>query len=196
MRSERSHLTDDQLIESYVLATENSHLAACGPCRARFDDLAAALQHVREDAVRQADNVFTAERLHEQRDRIIRRLERHGHPAEVVMFPVRSNHPVQRVFGPARRWVAAAAAGGLAAGMFLGFAMDRRTHYAAIDRAVQQSASGAASAGWQAHARRDATDDQFFTEIDNALMGPRALGLRAIDAMTTPDEIREASYSR
>ncbi len=178
-------------METYVLAGENRHLAVCRPCKARFDDLVRALQQVREDAIREADDVFTAERLHDQRDRIIRRLERHGHPAEVVMFPTRAaSHPVVRVLGPARRWVAAAAAAGLAAGMFLGFVMDRRTHYAAIAPAIQTPATVAA---WQA---ATATEDQFLTEIDDALMGSRVVELRAIDAMTTPVEIREASYPR
>jgi hypothetical protein len=193
-----THLSDDQLMESYVLAGENRHLAGCASCAARFDDLVHALHQVREDAVREADNIFTGERLHVQRDRIMRRLERHGHPAEVVMFPSRAaSHTgvghVRRVLGPARRWVAAAAAAGLAAGIFLGFAMDRRTHYAAMGQAVRPPAATAVAAAWQAAGARD---DQFFTEIDDALMGSRANELRAIDTMTTPVEIREASYPR
>jgi len=191
------HLSDDQLMEAYVLAGEDAHLIVCRQCKARFDDLVRALQQVREDAIREADSVFTSEQLHEQRDRIMRRLERHGHPAEVVMFPQRaaSQAAVQRVLGPARRWVAAAAAAGLAAGLFLGFAMDRR-HYAAIDEAMQRSASRAAATAWNATAIKDTRDDQFFSEIDDALMGSRAVELRAIDAMTTPVEIREVSYPR
>ena len=108
------HLSDDQLMEAYVLAGENGHLAVCHQCKTRFDDVGRALDQVREDVAREADSVFTAERLHDQRDRIMRRLERYGHPAEVVRFPHRAvSHPaVQRVIGPARRWVAGAAAAG------------------------------------------------------------------------------------
>jgi hypothetical protein len=155
-----------------------------------------ALQQVRDDAIREADSIFTAEQLHEQRERIMRRLERHGHPAEVVMFPHRaaSQAAVQRVLGPARRWVAGAAAAGLAAGLFLGFALDRRARSAAIDDVVQQSAARAATAVWKAPVISDARDDEFFIEIEDALMGSRAVELRAIDAMTTPVEIREVSY--
>lgn len=190
-----THLSDDQLMETYVLAGENRHLAVCRPCKARFDDLVRALDHVREDAIHEADQVFTAERLHNQRDRVVRRLERQGHPADVVLFPARaSGHPVVRVPGPARRWVAAAAAAGMAAGLFLGFAVDRRTHYAAIAPAIQ---TAAAAAAWQAAV---ATDDQFFSEIDAALVSSRAREMRtdlgAIDVLTTPVEIREASYPR
>lgn len=186
------HLTDDQLMETYVVAGDDRHLESCRECRARYDEIVHALEQVRDDVVSEADHVFTAERLHEQRDRIMRRLERHGHPAEVVMFPTRAaSHPAVRVLGPARRWIAGAAAAGLAAGVFLGFAMDRRTHYTTLQQTVQPPTSAAAAA-WQAEAR---DDQQFFTEID-ALMGSRAIELRAIDAMTTPVEIREASYPR
>lgn len=187
-----SHLSDDQLMETYVLAGENPHLAMCLPCKARFDDLVRMLEHVREEALREADQVLTAERLHHQRNLIVRRLERQGHPADVVLFPTRaSGHPVVRVLGPARRWVAAAAAAGMAAGLFLGFSVDRRTHYAAIAPALQTTAT---STAWQAAI---ATDDQFFSEIDAALLGSsRVVELRAIDAMTTPVEIREASHPR
>jgi hypothetical protein len=187
-----SHLSDDQLMETYVLAGDNRHLAICRPCKTRFDDLVRALEQVREDATREADQIFTNERLHDQHDRIMRRLERHGHSAEVVRFPTRSSAPpdARRVIGPARRWVAGAAAAGLAAGLVLGFSMDRPDRIAGTTPSV---APGVTAATWRAAVARD---DQFLTEIDDALMGSRATELRAIDAMTTPVEIREASYPR
>jgi hypothetical protein len=192
-----THLSDDQLMETYVLAGDNRHLAVCRPCKTRFDDLVRSLQRMHEAAVVDADSAFTAERLHDQHDRIMRRIERHDHPAEVVAFPhqrVPSHHPaVHRLLGPARRWVAGAAAAGLAAGVFLGFAMDR-SHLEAIDRTIQQSKSDTPLA-LQATA-----DDQFFIDIDEALIGSRVREMRpalgAIDLMTTPLEIREVSYVR
>jgi hypothetical protein len=193
-----SHLSDDQLMETYVLAGENRHLSSCRQCTARYDELVRALQHMHDAAVREADNAFGAERLHDQRERIMRRIERHDHPAEVVAFPQRTaSHPVvHRLLRPARRWVAGAAAAGLAAGMFLGFTMDRRTHYAAINEAIQQSNAAQAAAAWQI----DARDEQFLTEVEEALVGSRVREMRpdlgAIDLMTTPVEIREVSYVR
>lgn len=189
------HLSDDQLMETCVLAGENGHLAACRSCKVRFDELVRSLQQMQEAAVREADHAFTAERLHDQRDRIMRRVERHDHPAQVVVFPhqrVPSHPTVHRLLGPARRWVAGAAAAGLAAGVFLGFAMDRSRHFKPIDQAIQQSTQPASLA------RQAAADDQFFLEIDEALVGSRAREMRpdlgAIDVMTTPIEIREVSY--
>ena len=190
-----AHLSDDQLMETCVLAGDNRHLAVCRQCKTRFDELVRSLQQMHEAAVRAADNAFTAERLHDQRDRIMRRIERYDHPAEVVVFPhqrVPSHPAVHRILGPARRWVAGAAAAGLAAGVFLGFAMDRSTHSRAIDQALQQSN--------RSLALQAAADDQFFIEIDEALVGSRTREMRpdlgAIDLMTTPPEIREVSYVR
>ena len=190
------HLTDDELMETCVLDGDNRHLAVCQPCRARFDELVRSLQLMQDAALREADAAFTADRLHDQRDRIMRRIERHDHPAEVVAFPHQRvpSHAttVQRMLGPARRWVAGAAAAGLAAGLFLGFAMDRSNHLRAVDRAIQQSN--------RTLALQAAADDQFFIEIDEALVDSRAREMRpdlsAIDVMTTPLEIREVSYVR
>jgi hypothetical protein len=193
-----SHLSDEQLIETYMLAGENRHLGACRQCATRFDDLVRTLQHMHDTALYEADTAFSADRLHDQRERIMRRIERHDHPAEVVAFPHRTTgHPaVHRLLGPARRWVAGAAAAGLAAGMFLGFAMDRRMHYAAIHEAIQQSAAAEATAAWQVEAR----DEQFMNEVEEALVGSRVREMRpdlgAIDLMTTPIEIREVNYVR
>ena len=191
-----AHLTDDELMETCVLVGDNRHLAGCKPCRARFEELVRSLELMQDAALQEADAAFTADRLHDQRDRIMRRIERHDHPAEVVAFPQQRvpSHvtTVQRMLGPARRWVAGAAAAGLAAGLFLGFAVDRSSHLRAVDRAMQQSN--------RTLALKAAADDQFFIEIDEALVDSRAREMRpdlsAIDVMTTPLEIREVSYVR
>jgi len=191
-----THLSDDQLMETCVLDGDNHHLAVCRPCKMRFDELVRSLQQMHEAAASEADTAFSAERLQDQRDRIMRRIERHDHPAEVVAFPhhgVPAHSSVNRLLGPARRWVAGAAAAGLAAGVFLGFAMDRQVRIV-VDQAVQQS-KPATSLALQA-----AADDQFFIDIDEALIGSRVREMRpdlsAIDLMTTPLEIREVSYVR
>ena len=54
-----AHLSDDQLMETYVLAGDNRHLAVCRPCKARFDELVRSLQQMHEAAVREADSAFT-----------------------------------------------------------------------------------------------------------------------------------------
>jgi hypothetical protein len=188
------HLDDAQLMEAYVLASDHAHLAECGHCKARFDDLCAGLEQIREDAVSEADRVFTREKLHEQRDRILRRLERQGQPAEVLAFPSRSPHypAVNRVLGPARRWIAGAAAAGLAAGVFLGFAVD----HSAAARQGNRILQAPAVAETMARTRRvDPRDEQIMSDIEDALVGPRhVVELRAIDLMTTPADLQRASF--
>jgi len=112
------------------------------------------------------------------------------------MFPSRSRtYPtVSRVFGPARRWIAGAAAAGLAAGVFLGYAVDRRVVSSHGAVAFARTPVAAPTVMWQGPAL--ARDDQFLNEIDDLIMGSRIGELRAIDAMTTPLEIREVSYPR
>jgi hypothetical protein len=189
-----THLDDAQLMEAYVLASGHAHLAECEHCKARFDDLGAALEQIREDAVSEADRVFTSEKLHEQRDRILRRLERQGHPAEVLPFPSRSpQYPaVNRVLGPARRWIAGAAAAGLAAGVFLGFAVDHSASVRMGNRMLQAPAITDAMARMH---RADPRDERILSDIEDALVGPRhVLELQAIDVMTTPADLQRASF--
>ena len=132
--------------------------------------------------------MFTAERLQEQRDRILRRLERQGHPAEVLMFPDRTggHQTAYRLLHPARRWVAGAAAAGLVAGLFLGFAVDRRVGSLSATRSMK---AGANAAAWQR------ASNEILTDIEDVLNGPhRVVEMRVLDDMTTPPELqKEAS---
>jgi hypothetical protein len=189
-------LTDDQLMEVHASGSESGHLDECRDCRARYDNLAHSLEQIREDAVSEADAVFTAERLHDQRDRILRRLERHGHPAEVVMFPSRAGSrqaAYRLLLGPARRWVAGAAAAGLVAGLFLGFAVDRRVGSISARRTTKPSAAVAWQRGSVEHPAMAAMqDEQILTDIEDVLTGPhRLLEMRVLDDMTTPPELQK-----
>ncbi len=194
IESRNIHLNDDRLMEAYFLGEDDAHLQACHGCRQRYDELARSLELVHEDAVRDADAIFTAERLEDQRERVLRRLERQGHTADVLRFPNRfgSHRDAHRLLGPARRWVAGAAAAGLVAGGFLGFAVDRR-----VSAPVAARGTGgvpAIAGSWQPLA---AQDEQMLTEIEDALTGPsrRVIELRALDAMTLPAELQEASFA-
>ncbi len=88
--------------------------------------------------------------------------------------------------------MAGAAAAGLVAGVFLGFAVDRR-----VSAPVAARGTGgvpAIAGSWQPLA---AQDEQMLTEIEDALTGPsrRVIELRALDAMTLPAELQEASFA-
>ena len=151
---------------------------------------------MREDAVREADTCSRAERLHDQRDRIMRRLERHDHPAEVVAFPHRTRQPPgrARLLGPARRWIAGAAAAGLAAGMFLGFAMDRRMHYAAINQAIQQSTAPPRPRSGRSRRATISSSSKSTTRWSARAFARCGPSWAPSTSMTTPVEIREVSY--
>jgi hypothetical protein len=94
--------------------------------------------------------------------------------------------------------VAGAAAAGLVAGVFLGFAVDRRVGAPIManraDRAYRTGGAAATAVTWQPAA---AQDEQMLTEIEDALTGPsrRVIELRALDAMTLPAELQEASFT-
>jgi hypothetical protein len=190
-----AHLTDDQLVEIHLLLSDDQHLRTCPACERRYQALVGALEQVRDEAISQADAVFTAERLHDQRERILRRLERHEHPAEVLLFPSRSGQEqaTRHLLSPVRRWVAAAAVAGLVAGLFLGFAVDRRVGSLAgpTSRAVSLGTTAQRSTTDVSISR----DEEMLSEIEDALMGPRkVLELGVIDMMTTPAELQDASF--
>lgn len=194
----QGHLSDDQLMEIYVLAAESRHLSACGVCQSRYDSLVHSLALLREDAVREADAIFTAERLSDQRDRILRRIERHGHPAEVVRFPVRSGaaHPARAVLGPARRWVAGAAAAGLVAGLFLGHVVPNPARVGPNGQNVARTPPAPQpAASWLVPGSTFApfTDDDLLVEIEDTLATGRLVELGALDAMM-PAELQEGGF--
>jgi len=197
-RFQAGHLNDDQLMEIYVLAAESRHLSACGLCRLRYENLVRSLAQLREDAVREADAIFTAERLTEQRDRILRRIERHGHPAEVVRFPVRAwpAHPARAVLGPAKRWVAAAAAAGLVAGLFLGHFLQNPVGVRLAGRnAVRSLPAPQTGASWQHSGSTFApfVNDDLLIEIEDTLAAGRLVELGVLDAMM-PAELQEVGF--
>ena len=122
------HLDDDALAQVWTgrstgdpgaTRPADRHLQACGECRIRYAALTEWLDSVRSDARSEADEIFTAERLHTQQAQILRRLEGLEHPGRVIAFP-RFAQPISTQQMPRRRWVAAAAAAGLVVGVGLG----------------------------------------------------------------------------
>ncbi len=119
------HLNDDRLVECYFAHHTGDplepgvweHLATCPGCQACALELTDFLNGVRADGDAAADEVFTLERLRQQHDQILRRIEHMHHPARVLSFPSRVtrriSHGARRV---TPRWLAAAAAAGLFVG--------------------------------------------------------------------------------
>ena len=187
-----SHVLDDRLVECY-LATRlgelpdppvAEHLAECRTCERRFDALVRLLDGARADADQEFDALFPADRLRAHQLHIGRRLEQFGRPARVLPFRAAeaekrhlSRHP--RVM---RRWLAAAAAVGLAAGIGVNAlrgtdARRPRVPVTVIEPARPVSVVPASASGLDG-------DDPFLSELEHAADGPRAPSLEALDALT------------
>ena len=119
------HLDDGALAEVWTNAVADGsgvprdpHLSRCAECRVRYASFESWMEEIRTEAVADADEVFTPERLKAQQTHIFRRLEAAEHPTRIIAFPkapVAATRP-----SPFRRWVAGAAAAGLVAGIGLG----------------------------------------------------------------------------
>ena len=212
-----SHLRDDRLFDCYLLVRVGEaldppaaeHLAECPDCRARFEALRRFMDDLRDDADAELDDVFTAEALRQQQQRIARRLTLASRPARVIHFPTPPGAPLAPVRRrPALpRWAAGAAAAGLfvgvAAGLsFNGGATRVRSHVPETARLLTPPASTMAPIGVgadlplasaPAEAAPSDRDDLFLSEIEVAAGGPRTAELAAFDALTP--HIREVSLS-
>ncbi len=130
------HLVDDQMIAVYVGAEPRfgrrnrtlHHLQTCVSCARRYEALVQQMGDLRDDAVAEADEIFTPGRLEAQRLEILSRLEHAAHPARVIPFPSHSTPNLSIFTGSqVRRWIAAAAAAGLIIGLTLGRMSDLGT---------------------------------------------------------------------
>ena len=199
------HLADDRLYDCYLSARSGErlapplaeHLADCGDCAGRYARLTELLNSIDADAAREADRVFTPERLQLQQQAIARRLQHVGRAARVITFPGHPNDFGRERSRPAivLRWAAVAAAAGIVIGLGAGIFIESgsRAHE------VRQSASLARSprlapntAGFIGSG--EAADDRFMTELESALDRPRTRELAPFDALTP--HVREVSNVR
>lgn len=187
-----AHLDDAELAAIWTdqatsgVRQAHPHLASCPACRARFADLSAWLADVQTDAITEADEHFSAERLAAQQALIFRRLEAAERPARVIAFP-RFAQPLTSRTSNASRWIAAAAAAGLIVGVGVGQLMDLRHPFtqqvARTTTQARATAPVAALGGDIRSAVADTRDEAFLSELDASLS--RAVPeLRALDAFT------------
>ena len=113
------HLDDRAFARMWVDGTGDPHLSACAACRARFDTYDHWIQGLGDELRVEADRAFTTERLAAQQSQVARRLEALGRPPRVIPFP-KAARAVISGHSHVRRWVTAAAAAGLIAGVGLG----------------------------------------------------------------------------
>jgi len=183
-----AHLDDAALAAIWTDGRlSHPHLDDCVPCRARFADFSAWLENMRVDAITQADENFSAERLAAQQAQIFRRLEAAGRPARVIAFP-RFAQPLTSRTSHVSRWIAAAAAAGLIVGVGVGQMMDLRHSLMAPNASAVRArvANAPASAGRDPRVQTVGAirDEAFLSELDASLSRTAVPELRALDGLT------------
>jgi anti-sigma factor RsiW len=127
------HLSDDQMIAVYVGAEPRfgrrnrtlDHLQGCSHCVRRYQGFVQQMADQRDEAIDEADAVFTPARLEAQRQQILARLDHAAHPARVIPFPSHSSPNLSILtWTQVRRWIAVAAAAAFIIGLTLGRTFD------------------------------------------------------------------------
>jgi hypothetical protein len=191
LRRMTSHLDDAAFAEMWTNAlaeghdvTTHPHLQVCAECRVRFASFSQWMTDIRVDAIDEADEQMPAERLAAQQAQIFRRLEAAERPARVIAFPKSSDGAMRRT--PVHRWVAAAAAAGLVAGLGLGQMFDLR-HWspssARVVRSERVEPSTAAVQPRPAVLPASLNDEATLADLEAAAT-PRYEALRAYDTFT------------
>ncbi len=193
------HLRDDRLYECYLVERGGEavdpraadHLADCQSCAGRYRQLSEFLATIGDEAAREADDLFTPERLQQQQDAIQRKLDVAARPARVISFPGQTapthTQPTTRV---ATRWLAAAAAAGLIVGVGVGETFrPSGAGEPAVSRATAQAttprtAPAALRVSAPAPAPDANDDDRFLRELEMALQRPQTRELLSFDNLT------------
>jgi len=192
LRRMTSHLDDAAFAELWTNAlaeghevAAHPHLQVCAECRVRFASFSQWMADIRVDAIAEADEQIPAERLAAQQAQIFRRLEAAERPARVIAFPKSSDGAMRRT--PVHRWIAAAAAAGLIAGLGLGQMFDLRHWSLAPARVARnqpvEHASTAVAQPRTAVLPASLTDEAALADLEAAAT-PRYEALRAYDTFT------------
>jgi hypothetical protein len=184
------HVSDERLIEMCLsgpgVHAAEPHVASCPACEARRGEIARMLDDVTTAAVAEADAAFPEDRLARQHARILQRVEQEGRPGRLISFPAaQAQEPVVVRTRPASRWVAGAAAAGLAIGLLAGHLAHDLPGSPRTAPAPQLVANDTAPV--PPLRSTSSSDDQLLAEIDIAIGtighgGPAAL--RPLDAVT------------
>ena len=204
------HLQDDRLVECYFSDRGGEpldppsieHLADCDACGLRYAELVTFLDDMRAVSDAETDAVFTPERLRQQQEHILRRLEHASRSARVISFPGQSSsHPTAAGGRVAPRWLAAAAA----AGLFVGVAVGGTLLHPGFERSVTSMrvannatasarlASSPAVLVNPASVSDNIDDDVFLMQLEFALERPHTQELQPFDALTP--HVREIGVS-
>lgn len=182
MTMRQHHLSDDRLIDVYLdgasLAAEQQHLASCPACEARRTRLARLLTDVADVVAAQADAVFTAERLAQQRARILQRIEQEARHGRVISFPASHGHASSLRARPGMRWIAGAAAAGLIIGLVGGHLAHQ------LPRGGRIITTGEPAAETLQLVAAPLSEEEFLGRIEMAVESIAGSSLRPLDDLT------------
>jgi hypothetical protein len=183
-----THISDDRLIEVCFDAdptpVEDVHLDTCDRCSARRSRLQHLLREVSDAASAEVDERFSPERLTTQQARILHRIEHDGRPGRVIAFPAAQAADARpRRNRPATRWIAGAAAAGLAVGMLAGHLVHDLPG-SRLPRRPSMRTSATAMPHAPALRAVGVSDDEFLGQVETALDGPDVAVLRPLDDLT------------
>ena len=187
------HVPDERLIEVSLdpstATAEDAHLASCEACAERRAAIERLLQEVADAATAEADAAFPAERLAAQHARILQRIEQDGRPARVITFPAASTSDTRPLrTRPAARWIAGAAAAGLAIGLLAGHLVHDLPTIGRPSRPALVSGAARPNTGTSLTAPRvvnaSLNDEAFLSEIETALDGPQLAVLQPLNDLT------------
>ena len=186
-----AHVSDERLIEVCIDRTatpaEDVHFTQCEACAGRRFRLELLLRETSDAAAAEADAAFPDERLTTQRARILQRIEQDGRPARVIAFPAATALEARPLRArPAARWIAGAAAAGLAIGLVAGHMAHDLPTFRATDRTafIDTPATPPTSQPTLRVVNASLIDEEFLGEIESAVHGPTLTALRPLNDLT------------
>lgn len=186
-----AHLSDERLVEVCVerltTPSEDAHFAQCDACTERRSRLEHLLRDMFDVAAAEADAAFPQDRLATQHARILQRIDQHGRPARVLAFPAADSLELRSLRSrPAGRWIAGAAAAGLAIGLLLGHLAHDLPTFGRPSRTaiIGTTASRPVTQPTMRVVNTSSNDEEFLGEIENAVHGPTLIALRPLNDLT------------
>jgi hypothetical protein len=185
----RGHLSDAQFAKYWAEPrlegsrhAHHPHLAGCEACRKRYEAFEHWVMDIGDELRDEADEAFTGERLAVQQAQISRRLESLERPGRIIAFP-KAARAVISGHSHVRRWVTAAAAAGLIAGIGLDQVLPR---YHQANARFVQGEHGFNSPEATARAKRlqPLANSQNDDELLSDDFAPHVSALSALDDMT------------
>jgi hypothetical protein len=194
----KRHLDDSALIRRYLAErglealdpsdeTILRHLVGCPSCEARYVEVLRTFDEARDAVLDRADSDCSPERMAEQRDRILRRVDALYDGPRVLPFRKgTAAAPAAAQTGIVKGWIAAAAVAGLVIGLTVGQLFHLRSDAAGTARGgiATLSAPHSAPVLRSPNGPPPVDEDQFLSDVDLAAAGPQNTELRAIYAFT------------